>query len=337
MLVFFACTEPSGKDSDPVDSRPDTGSPTTDSDSVPDSEPTETDTDSGGTDTDDSTRIDDAIAEWSASLDGDVVRVAYAPDGSFVVAAGGQAHGRWATDGTQEHTVEGGDWVDVDVAGDASAYAVAGAAGQVSVWAEDETVLDCGLSALSAVSFEPDGTRIAMGGPEGWCLLEADGSLVSSGEEPVLDLAIAPIRGTLVVLGPDGLSAWDSSGAALGSWAIGSMASGRLAFYRDGDNLAVCSTDLAEVWLGRVSSGSFSGWFSATYANDIAFSPDGEWMAIAFETGTLSTVNVLSGEWQWAWTAHEEASTGVAFAPDSSAVVTGGRPAAVTWWTLTYR
>jgi WD40 repeat protein/tRNA A-37 threonylcarbamoyl transferase component Bud32 len=190
------------------------------------------------------------------------------------------------------------------------------------------------------LSFRPDGRRLVASGPNGARLWD-----LSTGEEVLSWPSIGA-----VTYSPDGrtlISCRDhrvtfrdpKSGRLLREFP---SASGRVAYRPDGQVVAVSgptAVELRDIASGRElvrlphgpgGPGTHQAGFFGEAGPEMAFSPDGRWLAVA--TDPPRVWDVRSGELRYQLSGHDGSVEGIAFSPDGRQIATAGVDSTVRLW-----
>jgi RNA polymerase sigma factor (sigma-70 family) len=197
--------------------------------------------------------------------------------------------------------------------------------------------------AVNTVAFSPDGRTVASGANDGilriWRV--RDGALLQTMEghtRPVSDIAFFQ-DGTLLVSGSldRTVNVWRvSDGALLRRLAEGAGEVLSLAVSPDDRLLALGSHGAAWIWeadgdsFTRVASQEYPG----SYVSSLAFSPDGDLLALALSDGTVWLRRTLDGETVHRLGGHTGKVLSLAFSPDGRYLATGSEDHSLNLWQM---
>ncbi|MEW4570923.1 WD40 repeat domain-containing protein [Tautonia sp. JC769] len=212
---------------------------------------------------------------------------------------------------------------------------------EVNVWgiAEGQLVHQRRFPGVGGLAFSPDGTRLAVG-DAAVTVRELDtgrsrGVFLSGEDMGLSDLAFSPDGATLATAGiVTGLTLWDAD-AGRARQGFRSRTVLALAYAPDGrtlaagfDDGAVALRDVAEERVRLVLRGR------GDWAADLAFSPDGDWLAVADREG-VRFWRPETGQAGWplslSWSPTVP-PTSVAFAPVGDALAVGMADGTVQVW-----
>jgi WD repeat-containing protein 1 (actin-interacting protein 1) len=229
--------------------------------------------------------------------------------------------------------------------------AVAYASGRVAVVRSTTRPLECSVFTLHAnpvtcVRFAPDGQHVASG-DEGGCVRYWDRSTYKQTMEaqvmsgPVRDIAFAPDAKHILV-----------TGESRGGFALAvKVPSGGTAGTCLGHTKRVVACDISSKKPSLVATGSedmsvgiFKGppireidvpsylKHHSAFVNDVRFSPDGNFLAIASSDRTVSIVDVATNAVVRTLTDHTGSVTGIAWTPDSASLYTSSNDKTTKMW-----
>jgi WD40 repeat protein len=235
-----------------------------------------------------------------------VYGIAFSPDGSQVLSAGGDRSARlWTVmDGSHRTLAVAGAKVHkAQFTDDGSQIMAASSDGSIYIWPTaggEPTVLAGHVGDVRSVAISPDGHQLASAGEDRtvriWDKATGSGRILGAHEKPVYYVAFSPDGKALATGSDDGtVRLWD---IARGTWRevarYRELVSG-IAFSVDGHFLASCSWDgSASVWNTRTGrSQSLSG--HEGRIRSLAWSPDGQVVATGSDDQTVHVWNVVTG------------------------------------------
>jgi WD40 repeat protein/DNA-binding SARP family transcriptional activator len=199
------------------------------------------------------------------------------------------------------------------------------------------------LSGGYGVDFSPDGTRLAVSGPDSTAIIW---NLSDRREMIALDGHSGDLYGVSVNFSPDGQNivtasadgtakVWDTSTGKQLFTLIGHTDNiSDSIFSPDGTRLATISADgTVRIWDSRNGEQLLS--LTQPAATSIAFDPGGERLAIASADVTAEQVNVWdvhSGQKTLTLTGHEDEVLDVAFSKDGKSIATSSRDGTIKVW-----
>lgn len=231
-------------------------------------------------------------------------------------------------------------------------FASAGQDSHLLLWnatgAMTPTMLTVADAPLTAVAFSPDGKWLAAGDQSGnVCVFTVatreDTHCLPKHPGQMRSLAFSP-DGTLLMVGAFGV-------VRVWRWVEGDWVHVReypypgglvdsLAFSPDGELLAVAVEN--EVWVRQVSTGEVLTRLAghASEVLDVAFSPDGHWLASGSndQTAILWRVEKTGENWTFTYQRtlrHHDWVRAVAFSPDSTTLATGTFDSSLVLWRVT--
>jgi WD40 repeat protein len=242
---------------------------------------------------------------------------------------------------------------------DSQILATASKDGTVQLWdvatrQEIGNPLDSGAGSVESVAFSPDGQSLATGNYDGtvrlWNVARLLGTttLTSSdiSHSPVGALAFSPNGQILASANKTGTVLWDTAtGRPVGAPLIpadGPAENGTVAFSPDGRIVATAIENDIQLWdavtgrlLGRLRPGVWNGGAAST---PLAFSPDGELLAVGsnfsdvwlFNVASHAKVATLSDHSQWGF-------GGVAFSPNGRILAATSTIGTFLWNTATWK
>ncbi|MFQ5554638.1 MAG: hypothetical protein ACE5GC_04610, partial [Acidimicrobiia bacterium] len=220
--------------------------------------------------------------------------VAFAPDGSFVVAAGAPGTVKvWAVATGEEITTlkTPAPILGVSLSPDGSRVATAGADGATRILdiVSGEIVHELGdqVEPVGVVAYNSQGTLVASAADEGTVIVW---DAISGNRLQVLD---APPIASALVFSPDGLRL--AAGSAEGTINVFGLATGEVEMVLRGHSALI---------------------------GGVAFSPDGSTIGTVSGDGTTKLWNAASGAELLSLTGHSDTVTGLAFSPDGSRLAT---------------
>jgi len=291
-----------------------------------------------------------------------VQSVAFSPDGNKLYTA--------SRDGTVKiwdvSPLAGSDWLNlaghpnrvrsVAYRPDGKQLATLGYDGTVRVWdaVSGEELLTITLTAMidsinsvgnalaGGVSYSPDGQRLAYNDLNTTKIVDATTGAeilsLTTTDSAGNDVAFSP-DGTKIAVGSEtaGLIIYDSSnGKILIQFPIPSGYNGRITFSPDGKRIASANEDAAHIW--DITTGkelvTFSGHGEGSALNDIAYSPDGKWIATSGNDATVKVWDPETGAEIFTLIGHTGPTFGVAFSPDGQYLATSSVDRTVKVWKL---
>ncbi|GAA2354656.1 WD40 repeat domain-containing protein [Nonomuraea africana] len=280
--------------------------------------------------------LDGSIRATLSGHDGIVNGVAIAPDGTWLATAGDDETVRlWDADGTERAVLHGhedevrhvviapdGGWL-VSCAEDLRAWSADG----TPLWRLDVTVMTDRKPVIGA-----DGSWVAHLDEERESVLvwTREGRLraeLAGGEDGAQQIAAHPVRDLLMTEHWDGhLRLWSPDGVPLGAIKTDGLIFGALAAAPDGTMVAGegSGTDILLRTLEPVTESRLTG--HSMLPTDIAFSPDGGWLASVSHDGTVRLWDADGPAGSAAPDEHlrHESIRSLAVAGDGSVLVTAG-------------
>lgn len=301
---------------------------------------------------------------WQTSIVGHVCSVAWAPDGSWFAAVAGcygtgydGQLGAWYTDGTarfEPFQVCNSFARDVEISPDGQAIAV-GCEYDNEVYvhdAEDGSAIaapSClGSNGVNGVAWHPGGGSLvatgspsSMGHPE-LCQFSTsswEGLLEQTIDEGDLnDLAFSDNGEWLVVAGFEDVYLYNASPLySLATLSLGQdwVFMGKVTVYPPGDYFALTGPAEDYVWLGQRSARDLSKWLQVSPGvYDLHFGPDGGFLALAMEDGTVGIFDLEDLVWEIEMQPHAEPARAVRFSPDGRYLLSGGGAPTLILWEL---
>lgn len=154
------------------------------------------------------------------------------------------------------------------------------------------------------------------------------------GLEEFEDVTYAPDGTTIGALSDLHLQTFDHGDGETISLSFDDLDRGRIAF-RSETEFAISSIDLNGVACGDMDEGTYSGCYD-TPANDIAYSPDGQYLAVATEDGDLVILSRFGYGVVAEQTAAHNQVWSVAWSEDGRSLITGGKGPRVAVWSVVY-
>jgi WD40 repeat protein len=293
-----------------------------------------------------------------------IVRAAFSPDGRAVAIVGGDGEARlWnlATGGQvgPAFAVGATPFSPVAFSRDGTMLAVADGDGTVRLWdlvTGRQTRVLPSAGPVYSLAFSPDGTRLATGGGHGqvrlWHLASASqfGHVMIAGSGLVSSLAFSRNGSMLATADWDGTARlWNP---ATGDPEDSSLAGSyglvvALAFSPDGRTLATADWDgTARLWNlatgkqegGPLANGSLTGRPPAdgTGYVSLAFSPDGQTLAVADSVGTTRLWDVATSQSIGGPFTGQPTGFAAAFSQNGTTLVTAGNDGTVRQWNVGY-
>jgi WD40 repeat protein len=203
---------------------------------------------------------------------------------------------------------------------------------------------------ISALSFSPDGSRLAVvtqTQAELWSLrrdtvLTLEGKTFSGGsagskQPPLHAAAFTHDGGSVVVGGQDGVRVFSAGTGALLRTLPGTAEASAVALSPDGRELAVASTATNQ---GVVSLWNVRTWtlrstlarFPGRQVTAVAFSPDGDGVAIGTADGSAGLWSIRTGDEEAAYAGSTSAVASIAFAPSGDSVATASSDGTTNVW-----
>ncbi len=289
----------------------------------------------------------------SEAHEGGVTGLAYAPDGKTLATVGNDGRLRVWELATGRRLWEAGNEGGVKLQGvafspDGKRVAVASDGYAAVIYAaatgQEQLALTEHRSAVYAVAFSPDGTQVATAGWEGLCRIfdPRSGALLATLQStplPLFDVAFSPDGRQVATAGGDGfVRVWDWEGEQLIHSLDGREGNPEeagqaleqdlyaVAFSPDGKTVAAGGR-ARTILTWSTADGRLTGVQRDAHVDrvrDLAYSPDGQWLASASWDVTAKIWPAALGTVWRTLTGHTNRVTAVAFRPDGKQIATGG-------------
>ena len=295
---------------------------------------------------------DPALRRVLTGHTGEVLTVAVAPDGSWLVTGSRDGVRIWdAATGRERATLAGhtGPVAAVAVAPDGSWLATGGGDGTVRIWdaatAKERAAWTAHtggpFGGVAAVAVAPDGSWLATGGGDGtvriWDAATAKERAAWTAHTGgpfggVAAVAVAPDGNWLATGGRDGtVRIWDAA-TRREQAPLADLTGSVVAVAPDGSWLATGGGDGVRIWDAatgreRATLASHTGPVAA-----VAVAPDGSWLATGGYDGTVRIWDAATGQERATLAGHTGPVVAVAVAPDGSWLATASRDGTVRIW-----
>jgi WD40 repeat protein len=298
---------------------------------------------------------------WSKTgLSGNVMGVGVSAEADVVVAASnGREIAGWnlAGDRNFDDVWSDPEWLDLELSPDGTSLIAGGDydnGGQIldsRTGALIAEVACLGNNGITGVAWSARGDFVAVTATNGsigsepeYCLFETESwdTLIEFGGDVGYDyddVAFTPSGDILGVLGDEWLSAQnvytDDNGFV--DTGLDILLRGRLTWL-DEDVFAFASYDEDFVYLGSLSEPTgFGWWFEQAGVTNLAVSPDGNFMAMTLEDGTLAIASLATRDgWVWEEIPHAAGAYSVRWSEDGNYLVSGGSQPSVALWHVVY-
>lgn len=195
---------------------------------------------------------------------------------------------------------------------------------------------------ITCVDYSPDGQWLATGGRDGqvliwdssWPRVEAKRlplAILGDGQVVMRDLAFCPVRRELLVADEGAVTLWSAQ-----TWQVAArreFGATSLSWSPDGALVVLGSASAGFLELLEASSLEPLGHVAHLHSelSDVAFSPDGKWIATCGADGCLRVWSAAQGELKWEQRPSPSPMSCLVWSPDSRLICCGVRETVLMW------